>query len=208
MTPQQLAAATGATIPVATSWLQPIVAACTRFQINTPRRQAAFLSQIGVESGGLVRLLENLNYSEEALLEMWPDRFDTHSAAIYGRTVGHPANPVAIANIAYAGRYGNGDVQSGDGARFIGRGLIQLTFRDNYRAGGAAVGLPLESNPDLAAMHNGAALIAGWFWQSHGCNALADAGDFVGITRAINGGLNGLTDRQRLYALAQEALHA
>ena len=208
MTPQQLAAATGATIPVATPWLQPVADGMQRFAITTPQRQAAFLAQIGAESGGLSRLVENLNYSEEALLAMWPDRFDAHSAAIYGRTVGHPANPVAIANIAYANRYGNGSPDSGDGWTFRGRGLIQLTFGDNYRAGGAAVGLPLESNPDLAAMHNGAALIAGWFWQSHGCNALADAGDFVGITRAINGGLNGLTDRQRLYALAQEALNA
>ena len=82
MTPQQISIATGTSVSVAATWLQPIVAACTRFQINTPRRQAAFLSQIGVESGGLAHLVENLNYSEEALLAMWPDRFDAHSAAI------------------------------------------------------------------------------------------------------------------------------
>ncbi len=206
MIPQQLAAATGASIPIATAWLSPLDLAMQRYQINTPLRQAAFLSQIGVESAGLTELVENLNYSEQALLEIWPDHFTPTQAAEFGRTATHPANQEAIANLAYGGRMGNTD--AGDGWRYIGRGLIQLTGRANYRAAGLALGLPLEAEPERAALPDEAALTAAWYWHEHGCNELADAGQIVAITKKINGGTNGLVDRQRLYAAAMGAMLA
>lgn len=204
MTPQQIATSTGATLKTATMWQLPIIAACQRFDISTPLRQAAFLSQIGVESGGLTQLVENLNYSEQALLDLWPDHFTDSQAAEFGRTATHPANQEAIADLAYGGRMGN--TSTGDGARFIGRGIIQLTGRANYREAGAALGLPLEANPALAAQPAGASMIAGWYWQQHGCNAMADNRLIVAITQAINGGTNGLPERQQLYAAACVAL--
>ena len=206
MTPQQISTATGATLATATAWADSINAACQQFQINTPARQAAFLAQIGVESAGLTELVENLNYSEAALLAMWPDRFTAADAAAYGRTPTHPADQVMIANIAYANRMGNGDVSSGDGWRFRGRSAIQLTGRWNYRQAGAALNMPFEANPDLVAQPQGASLTAAWYWAQHGCNAMADAGHFIAITQAINGGTNGLPARQALYAQALSTL--
>jgi len=207
MTPQQIATATGATLATATAWVDSINAACQQFQINTPARQAAFLAQIGVESAGLTELVENLNYSEAALLALWPDHFTAADAAAYGRTPAHPADQVMIANIAYANRMGNGDVSSGDGWRFRGRGLMQLTGRWNYRQAGAALKMPFEANPDLVAQPQGASLTAAWYWAQHGCNAMADAGHFIAITQAINGGTNGLPERQALYAQALSSLN-
>jgi len=208
MTPQQIATATGATLATATAWADAINAACQQFQINTPARQAAFLSQIGVESAGLTELVENLNYSEAALLATWPDHFTPEDAATYGRTSTHPADQVMIANIAYANRMGNGDVASGDGWRFRGRGLPQLTGRFNYRQAGNALSLPLEANPDLVAQPQAASLTAAWYWQQHGCNPMADNRLIVAITQAINGGTNSLPERQRLYAIALPQLAA
>ncbi len=200
MTPQQIALGTGATLAVAEDWADSINAACQQFQIDTPLRQAAFLSQIGVESEGLTALVEDLDYSEQALLGLWPDHFTPAQAAEFGRTATHPANQEAIANLAYGGRMGN--TEPGDGALFIGRGLIQLTGRANYRAAGLALGLPLETFPERAALPNEAALTACWYWNQHGCNAMADNQMIVAITQAINGGLNGIEQRQRLFALA------
>lgn len=206
MTPQQLAAATGASIPIATAWIAPLDLAMQRYQINTPLRQAAFLSQIGVESNGLSELVENLNYSMAGLLGIWPDHFSAADAEKYGRTPNHPANQEMIANIAYANRMGNGDVESGDGARFRGRGCIQLTGRANYRQAGIALGIDLEANPDQAAQPAGAALTAAWYWNAHGCNGMADGGHIDAITQAINGGQTGVARRQTLYAIALPAL--
>ncbi len=204
MTPEQIAIGTGATLARAKLWQAPLNAACLKFDISTPLRQAAFLSQIGVESAHLTALVENLNYSEQALLEIWPDHFTAAQAAEYGRTATHPANQEAIANLAYGGRMGN--TEPGDGWRYIGRGLIQLTGRANYHAAGLALGLPLEAEPERAALPDEAALTAAWYWHEHGCNALADNRMIVAITRAVNGGTNGLADRQRLYALASAEL--
>jgi putative chitinase len=208
MTPQQFATATGASVAVAASWLPSLDLAMQRYQINTPQRQAAFLSQIGVESAGLTELVENLNYSEQALLLTWPDHFNAVTSAAYGRTASHPADQVMIANIAYGGRMGNGNAESGDGFRFRGRGAIQLTGRANYREAGIALGLPLDAEPDQAAQPHAAALVAAWYWWQHGCNAMADAGLIDAITQSINGGTNGLPERQRLYAAAGVALEA
>ena len=204
MTPEQIATGTGATLARAKLWQAALNVACLKFDISTPLRQAAFLSQIGVESAHLTALVENLNYSEQALLEIWPDHFTPAQAAQYGRTATHPANQEAIANLAYGGRMGN--TEPGDGWRYIGRGLIMLTGRANYHAAGLALGLPLEAEPERAALPDEAALTAAWYWYQHGCNALADNRMIVAITRAVNGGTNGLEERQRLFAAASAEL--
>lgn len=200
MTPDQIATGTGATLKTAQAWMPYINAACLQFQIDTPLRQAAFLSQIGVESGGLTQLVENLNYSEQALLELWPDHFTAAQAAEFGRTATHAANQEAIADLAYGGRMGN--TSTGDGWLFRGRGCIQLTGRANYRAAGLALNLPLEWMPEQVAQPQAASLTAAWYWAEHGCNAYADNQAIVELTRIINGGLNGLAERQRLFAIA------
>jgi putative chitinase len=206
MTPEQIAIGTGANRETAKLWQAAINVACLKFGISTPLRQAAFLSQIGVESAGLTELVENLNYSEQALLAIWPDHFTPVQAAEFGRTPTHPANQEAIADLAYGGRMGN--TSTGDGWTYRGRGLIQLTGRANYRQAGIALGLPLEAAPGQAAQPPAAALAAAWYWSQHGCNAMADNRLIVAITQAVNGGTTGLPERQRLYAAAGVALEA
>ena len=191
-----------------TGWTAALNAAMDRFEINTPRRGAAFLAQIAYESGECRRLVENLSYSAARLCAVWPNRFATQAAAKpYAR------NPQALANYIYAKRLGNGDVASGDGWRFRGRGLIQLTGRGNYRSCGLAVALPLETEPDQLESPVPAALAAAQFWQSRGLNHLADDqnddhddADFVRITKIINGGTTGLMSRRAYWARAKAAL--
>ena len=206
MTPQQLARSTGASISIATAWLVPVVAAMERFDINTRSRQAYFVSQISVECRHFTALREDLDYSVEALLAQWPTHFTQETAEQYGRTGTQKANQVMIANLAYGGRFGNGDAASGDGWKFRGGGCIGTTFRDNYRSAGIALGLPLEEHPEQIVQPAVAALTAGLYWMQHNCNERADAHDIIGITRAINGGLNGLQARTALYAQAMGAL--
>lgn len=205
MTPEQLAQATGATYAVARQWVLPISSAMQHWGITTPKRQAAFLAQIGVESGGLTHLVESIDYSAEALVKMWPLRFSAQLAQQLGRTAEHPANQQRIANIAYANRFGNGDEASGDGWMYRGRGLVQLTFRANYRACGAAIGQDLLAHPELLLKPVHAANAAGWFWQTHGCNAPADTDDFARVTVRINGGMTDYEQRVQLWKQAQEA---
>ncbi len=208
MTPEQLAQATGATVPLAQQWLQPMTEVIEQWGISTPARQAAFLAQIGVECARLTQLQESFDYSAEALLRMWPARFTVDQAQQLGRTSAHPAEQQRIANIAYADRYGNRDEASGDGWAFSGKGCLQITFRRNYQACGEAVGLDLLTHPELLLTPEHAAASAAWYWQSRGCNDLADAGDFTRITLRINGGTNGLEQRLALWSRAKEALHA
>lgn len=163
-------------------------AAAQRYDIATLERAAHWLGQLHHESGGLTRLIETLNYSASRLCEVWPQRFPTlEAAAPFAR------NPAALAQKTYGGRLGN--LRPGDGLRYCGRGLIQLTGRDNYQAFGQALGLDLVGHPELAALPANAALIAAAFWDSRGLNALADRGDLAAISRAINGGATGLDDR-------------
>ena len=173
-------------------------AAMARFKINSPVRMAAFIAQVGHESGQLTRMVENLNYSAERLQAVWPNRFDAALAVQVAR------KPEQIANIAYGGRMGN--TLPGDGWKYRGRGLIQLTGASNYRAAGAALGLDLVNHPELVEQPETAALVAGWFWQSNGLNELADSGQFAKITRTINGGLTGQADRVALRDLAAKVL--
>jgi putative chitinase len=179
---------------MADKWIDALNATCEQFNINTPERIAGFLSQIAHESAGFKATSENLNYSAEALCRVWSSRFNADNSQEYAR------NPEKIANKAYCNRMGNGDELSGDGWNYRGRGLIQLTGRDNYTRFSNAVGVDVVENPDLVAEPEMAALSAGWFWSTNGLNALADARDIVGMTKRINGGTHGLDDRQAKYA--------
>lgn len=176
MTPQQLAQCTGARIDRAREFLPHIEAAMAEFDINTPARQAAFLAQIGHESGGL-----------HWLVEIWGP---------------------SIAQAHYEGRADLGNTQPGDGFKFKGRGLLQTTGRANYQRTGDALGVDLLADPTLLATPELAARSAGWYWREHGLNALADAGNFMLVTRRINGGTNGLEERTALFDVAKTVLQA
>jgi putative chitinase len=169
-------------------WFEPLQETFEKYQINTPKRQACFIGQCMHESGGFRLLRENLNYSARALMNTWPSRFsDADVAEQYAR------QPEKIANKVYGGRMGN--TEDGDGAKYIGRGLIQLTGKDNYKAFGEAIGEDLVANPQLVEEPRYAALSAGWFWNKRGLNALADVMDVTTLTVRINGGKIGIDDR-------------
>jgi putative chitinase len=164
-------------------FLEPLRAACARFDITTPARLGAFIGQCRVESADFTVLEENLWYTTpERLLRVFPSRVRSLEQAV---TL--TRNPQRLANLVYAGRLGNGDVDSGDGWRFRGRGLKQLTGRDNYADAGVALGRPYTTLPDLVSAPTDAALTAAWYWHSTKCNLLADAWNIDAITRAVNG---------------------
>jgi len=185
-------------------WTQALNDALDRFEIDTPARTAAFLAQIAHESGELRRLVENLSYSADRLRQVWPKRFPTIEQA-----KAYEHNPQKLASYVYANRLGNGDEASGDGWKYRGRGLIQLTGRDNYRNVGQALSLPLEAQPELLEQEAGAALSAAYFWKSRGLNGLADQEteeSFVKITECINGGREGLNSRRQYWQTARKLL--
>jgi putative chitinase len=183
-------------------WLEPLKETFEKYQIDTPRRQACFLGQTMHESGSFKFTRENLNYSAKALMATWPSRFpDLETASQFER------QPEKIANKVYSGRMGN--TEDGDGAKYIGRGLIQVTGKENYTHCGEALGLDLVANPQLLEEPRYAALSAGWFWNKKGLNALADEGtsnSFEVMTKRINGGLLGLDDRKSKMIEAFKAL--
>ena len=170
-------------------WVDALNETFARFNINSVRQQAAFIGQCGHECGNFRILEENLNYKAEALTKLWPKRFDASKAQVCAR------NPKLIANTVYSSRMGNRDEASGDGFRFRGRGCIQLTGHANYYHAGQALGVDFVMQPDLVATPKYAALTAGWFWDTHGCNKLAEMGDWVALTKRINGGTIGYDDR-------------
>lgn len=178
MTPEVLAQCTGARIDRARTHAPFIVAAMDEFDIDSPQRQAAFLSQIGFESGSLRWPLELWGPTDQQL------RYE-------------PPSDLAT-------RLGN--TEKGDGLRYRGRGWIMITGRFNYGRAGAALGIDFTSFPQMAEEPAAAARIAGWYWSTHKLNFFADAGDYVSITKGINGGTNGLAGRQRLWAFAKTAL--
>ena len=185
------------------AWAQHIAGPATRYGITTHRRAAAFAATIAHESAGGTRMVESLNYSPAGLRATWPARFPPADAERMGRGPGKPADQRAIAERAYGGRMGNAPEGAGDGWRFRGRGLIQITGRDAYRRAASATGLPIEAQPELAEDEATAAEIAAWTWAAwKGCNQLADVGDVEGWRRAINGGLNGLADVRARYVRA------
>lgn len=163
-----------------------------KFDIDTPLRMAHFLSQIAHESGSFKYKSENLNYSAKALRAVFGKYFDSDEMAEqYAR------KPEDIANVVYANRMGNGDTASGDGWRYRGRGLIQLTGRENYAHCAQAIDMDCENTPELLNEDAAAAVAAAcWFWQSRKLNDLADQDDIKSITRKINGGYHGLQERE------------
>jgi putative chitinase len=179
-----------AKLHIGLQWVDALNETFNRFGINSKNQQAAFIGQCGHECGNFKILEENLNYRAATLMKLWPKRFPTLEVANqYG------GNPKKIANMVYSSRMGNRDESSGDGYRFRGRGCIQLTGHANYFHAGKALGYDFVMEPDLVATPKFAALTAGWFWSTHGCNELADRGDWTALTKKINGGVIGLADR-------------
>lgn len=166
-----------------------------------PKRVAAFLAQTAHESGGFTAIKENLNYSKDGLRKIFGKYFPTDELAQqYAR------QPEKIANRVYANRMGNGPEESGDGYRFCGRGLIQLTGRQNYTKLAADLGISVEETAAYLETPNGAVSSAGWFWDNNNLNQYCDRDDFVTLTKRINGGTIGLADRQHHYHIALEHL--
>jgi putative chitinase len=180
-------------------WLAPLEATFAKYDIETPIRQAAFIGQCAHESNNFKTLEENLNYRPEILMKVWPSRFPDLPTAIK-----YAHQPQLLANKVYAGRLGN--TQENDGWKYHGRGLIQLTGKENYANCGPGIGVDLLSDPDLLIDSKYAALSAGWFWNKKGLNALADANDYETMTKRINGGLIGLDDRKTKIAKAVSVL--
>jgi len=180
-------------------WLGPLEETFAKYGINTTQRQACFIGQCAHESGNFKILQENLNYSAEGLMKTWPSRFPTLEIANqYAR------QPAKIAGKVYNGRLGNTSEE--EAAKYLGRGLIQLTGKENYANCGSGIGVDLLSNPDLLSTAEYACLSAGWFWNKKGLNDLADTGDYETMTKRINGGLIGLDDRKAKIAKAKEIL--
>lgn len=204
MNKSQFQKAANISAELAARWFQPVNAAMDKFGIASIDDQAMFIAQVGHESGGFTRIVENLNYSADGLLATFGKYFDAESAQKYGRTAEHVANQQAIANIVYANRMGNGYPGSNDGWSYRGRGLIQITGRDNYRDCGTGLGTDLVLVPQLLEQDDYAARSAAWFYASKGC--LKQAGDIVAVTKIINGGTNGLDDRKARYQVALVAL--
>ena len=203
MTPDLLAAATGCKPEIAARWAPAFSAAFDEFKFNNRPRRAMLLAQCAHESANFTRLRESLNYSAEALRRQWPHRFTLDEAYRVGRTPTQPANEVAIANIAYAGRMGNGDVASGDGWRFRGTGPIQLTGRDIYTRAGAALHIDLVNNPDQLLDPFVGCRVSAWFFAvEKGLLPIADRGDVITCTKYINGGTIGLAARVSAYERA------
>lgn len=189
-------------------WADPLNEAMARFGLLEPDVAAVFLAHVAHESDQCRRLTENLRYSAQRLHGLWPKRFPTLAAA-----APYAYNPETLANFVYANRLGNGNGASGDGWRFRGRGLLQISGRTNYRDAGAALGILLEAHPELLEHPFPAALAAGYYFASGQCDELAkdlpdddDQEDFRRITRLINGGLNGLEERQAYWKTAQAVL--
>lgn len=176
-------------------FVDPLSAACARFDIDTPQRLAAFIGQCAVESGCFTALEENLYYtSAQRIQAVWPSRVPNADLA-----ASLVCNPQALANRVYAGRLGNGDEASGDGWRYRGRGLIGITGMINYTLAATALAMPLVTDPDLVAQPEGACLTAAWYWHTHKLNALADAGLVDAITRQVNGPATMHADLRRQY---------
>lgn len=175
------------------AWVQPIKDACKRFEIDRVRRVAAFIAQMAHESGLRPRT-ENLNYSAERLMEVWPNRFPTMAEATrYSR------NPEKLANYVYGGRMGNGPQASGDGWRFRGTGPLQVTGRDNFTRFAEAMDMSIDDAVAYARTIEGGIMAAAWFWEENDINRLADTPGVEDESRRINGGTNGLADRRARF---------
>jgi putative chitinase len=179
-----------AKLHIGAEWVDPLNETFERFGIVTHNQQAMFIGQCSHECGNFRLLEENLNYKAATLMKLWPKRFPTLEKANE-----YSGNSKKIANSVYSSRMGNRDEASGDGFRFRGRGIIQLTGHSSYFHCGKALGVDFVANPDLVSSPKYAALSGGWFWSTHNLNSPADGLDYVKVTKIINGGQIGLDDR-------------
>lgn len=179
-------------------WYDALNEILPEYEINTPQRVAAFIAQCAHESGGFKALKENLNYKAPSLRRVFPKYFpDDAIAAAYAN------KGEMIANRVYANRMGNGDEHSGDGYRYCGRGLVQLTGKDNYSWFAASLEMPVEDVPEYLSTFEGAVQSACWFWETNNLNQWADKDDILTMTKRINGGTIGLEDRKKHYEHAK-----
>lgn len=208
MDQSQFQLAAGISAGLTARWFPHITAAMKEFGITAPLDQAMFIAQMGHESGGFTRLVENLNYAAESLVPTFgKHRITAQQAAALGRTAIQSANQRAIANLVYGGEWGKknlGNQVAGDGWKYRGRGLKQITGVSNYRKCGLALKLDLVTQPELLEQDENAARSAAWFFATSGC--LVYSGDVERITIIINGGKNGLDDRRRRFNLAKAVL--
>jgi putative chitinase len=188
--------------PYINQWHNALSQLLPDYEINTPQRIAAFIAQCAHESGGFTALKENLNYRAATLRKIFPKYFPNDEIANHYASL--PNKQQAIANKVYANRMGNGDEASGDGYRYCGRGLIQLTGKDNYSWFAASLEISVEEAAQYLETFEGAAQSACWFWETNKLNQWADAGDILTLTKRINGGTIGLEDRKKHY---EHALH-
>ena len=183
-------------------FIEPLNTVAEYYDMNdNPARLAGFLAQTAHESGGFNAIKENLNYSAKGLMGTFKKYFANEAIAIQ-----YQRKPEMIANRVYANRMGNGDEASGDGYRYCGRGLIQLTGHDNYSKFANDLGMSLEDTVSYLETPNGAVSSAGWFWDNNKLNQYCDSGDFVTLTKRINGGIIGLEDRKHHYEIAMHYL--
>jgi putative chitinase len=186
----------------AAAWADAALEVLPKYEINTPNRIAGFFAQCGHESMNFTALSENLNYRAETLEKLFSKYFSKagRNAADYAK------QPEKIANVIYANRMGNGDTASGDGFKFRGRGVIQLTGRDNYSAFALSIKMTLPDVIDYVQTKKGALESACWYWNSRNINAACDANDIVRMTKLVNGGTIGLEDRRSHYEKALAVL--
>ena len=185
--------------PYVPQWYKALCMILPEYGINTPQRVGAFVAQCAHESGNFRLLKENLNYKAESLMRVWPSRFPNLAVAQQ-----YAMQPEKIANKVYCDRMGNGSEASGDGWKYAGKGLIQLTGKDNYTWFAESIETPLDQIPEYLQTFEGAVQSACWFWEVNNLNQWADAGDILTLTKRINGGTIGLDDRIKHY---NHALH-
>jgi putative chitinase len=196
ITPEQLKK-----LGISADWCDILNVLMPKYDIDSPQRIAAFIAQCSHESGHFEKLIENLNYGAKGLVMTWPKRFTSPELANkYAR------QPEMIANYVYANRLGNGDELSGDGWKYRGRGLIQLTGKYNYQKFADTVGMDLEQVTRYLETKQGAAEAACLFWMNNKLNSYADVGDIKGMTKVINGGYIGLPEREENYKKALNIL--
>jgi putative chitinase len=192
--------------PYVDYWHKALAQLLPDYEINTPERIAAFVAQCAHESGGFTALKENLNYRWQTLRKIFPKYFPTDELA--QRYAAMPNKQAAIANRVYANRMGNGPEDSGDGYRYCGRGLIQLTGKENYTWFAASLEISVEEAAEYLETFEGAAQSACWFWETNNLNRWADSGGILTLTKRINGGTIGLDDRIKHYKHALHVLGA
>ena len=189
--------------PYIDHWYDALEQLLDDYEINTPQRVAAFIAQCAHESGNFVFIKENLNYKAASLRKVFPKYFPTDALAAQ-----YANKPEKIANRVYANRMGNGPEESGDGFRYCGRGLIQLTGQQNYQSFADSIETPLDQIPDFLQTFEGAVQSACWFWENNNLNQYADTDDILTMTKRINGGTIGLEDRKKHYEHAKHVFGA